>query len=51
MDKIHAVSIKTDTVEECKLAFPGKAEEIFCRGGGKMDKKKQAQVQDVLGKK
>jgi BolA protein len=38
MEKVHAVSLKTDTVQECKKAFPKQAEEMLCRGGGKMDK-------------
>lgn len=39
MNKVHAVSIKTHTVDEFKTNFKDKAEEILCRGGSKFEKK------------
>ena len=39
MDKIHAVSLKTDTIDEFKTTHKEKAEEILCRGGSKFEKK------------
>lgn len=39
MNKIHAVSIKTDTVDEFKTNHREKAEELLCRGGSKYEKK------------
>lgn len=46
MDKIHALSLKTDTVQEFKTTYKDKAEEMLCRGGGKYDKKlKEQQAQ------
>jgi hypothetical protein len=45
MSKIHAVSIKTDTVDEFRTNYKDKAEEVLCRGGSKYEKK-LAQKQD-----
>lgn len=39
MNKVHAVSLKTHTVDEFKKNYSEKAEEILCRGGGKYEKK------------
>ena len=39
MDRIHALSMKTYTVEEFKAQYKGKAEEVLCRGGMKLEKK------------
>ena len=39
MDQVHAVSLKTDTIEEFKNIYKHEAEEILCRGGSKYEKK------------
>lgn len=47
MDKIHAVSLKTHTVQEFRENYKDKAEEILCRGGGKYEKKMAAKEKDA----
>lgn len=39
MNKVHAVSIKTHTVDEFQTNFKEKADEVLCRGGSKYEKK------------
>lgn len=46
MDKIHAVSLKTHTVDEFKENYRDKADEILCRGGGKYEKKLNAKSKE-----
>ncbi len=41
MSKIHALSLKTDTIEEYKQANKNKPEEMPCRGGSKYEKKQK----------
>jgi hypothetical protein len=45
MSKIHAVSIKTHTVDEFKASYKEKADEILCLGGSKYEKKMAKQTQ------
>lgn len=44
MDQIHALSLKTHTIEEFENNYPEQAaEKLQCRGGSKYDKKNREQ--------